>query len=374
MGIFDVSKESKKKLFEFFEEEIKLEEKLQTVFESTNEGILFLNKNNIITDLNKKMLEMSKYSKKKFIGKKITNLPKLFDPKKIIKVLKNKKPLELILRTKSNKELHTEFTVFLVKREGKLIGKTLIIRDITSKKKLQKLMFEKKEQKTINALRNKFFMRTSHELRTPLTPIIGYANVLKKELKGKNSKYAGKIVKNANQLKNLLNNIIMMTKIEAGDFNINIVKAEIKNLIKEAISEYEDKIHSKKITLLKKYKKMPKSKVDPVLLKQAIINLIDNSVNNTKNGKIIVTLDEDKKNIIIIIEDTGKGINPKMIKKIKKKTAQIYKKDTLKELHKGFGLGLIITNSIIELHKGKLTFKSRKGKKGTKVLIEIPKK
>ncbi len=228
-----------------------------------------------------------------------------------------------------------------------------------------------------NQLKSEFLANMSHEIRTPLNGIIGAADLLRKtDVSADQMKYLQVITNSGDTLLALINDILDISKIEAGELEINAEPVIVRDFIYEAMQGITPKANSKNIELLADYTgNVPKSiMADSVRLGQVIINLLGNAVKFVEAGHIAVYVEETvtQDNVVtlkISVEDTGIGIPEDKTQSIFDKFAQADATTTKK--YGGTGLGLAITHKLIELMGGTIGVKSEVGV-GTTFFFEIP--
>ncbi len=248
---------------------------------------------------------------------------------------------------------------------GQPIGVITVLRDITHDKELEEL-------------RESFLRTVSHELRTPLTSIIGFIELLFQGLAGnvttQQKEYLNIALKQSLYLKELINNLLDLSRIEAGkirmlysEINLHQLFLEVANTLKPIIKE---KPHH--ISLIISPTKL-KIIADIEKLRRILINLVSNAVKFTEEGSITlsVTEEEDDNSVIISIKDTGIGLTEEESEIIFDKFCQIDSSST--RAYEGLGLGLPIAKELVELHNGKIWVESEY-MKGADFKFKIPKK
>ena len=233
------------------------------------------------------------------------------------------------------------------------------------------------EAKEASEAKSKFLANMSHELRTPLNGIIGYADLLLEECEDEGNEMMTedltKISQSGSHLLSIINDILDMSKIEAGkmelfvsEFNVSELLNQIKNISQslnnknnnEISYELEDQITS--------------MKGDETRLRQCIINLVGNAVKFTENGKISVSIKSDhqsEEGLIIAVSDTGIGMTEEQRKKIFEDFAQADDETTAK--FGGTGLGLSITRNLVTMMQGTVEVTSTLNE-GSTFTINIP--
>lgn len=242
----------------------------------------------------------------------------------------------------------------------------------------QKDLYEAKENaETANKTKSAFLANMSHELRTPLNAIIGYSELMIEDLKGSAEKQIPDLKNIANSghhLLKLINDILDISKIEAGKIDLSLHETDIRKLIGETIESFRPSLQKNNNTLvINNDENLGYSVVDPLRLKQALMNLISNAVKFTENGAISinakhVTL-ENKTWITIEVADTGIGIPKEDIGKLFKPFQQTSTEVQMK--YGGTGLGLAISRRICQLMGGDINVESNVGT-GSTFTIWLP--
>ena len=225
--------------------------------------------------------------------------------------------------------------------------------------------------------KNSYFVNLSHELRTPLNVLHTTEQLITKlnkdgDLEEEKLDYYMSVMRRNNiRLLKLINNLIDISKMEDGKYNIVKKEVDIVYLVEEAALSLNEYIKENGITLI----------VDPEIeekiiscdaqdVERCIINLMSNAVKFTKAGGEITVLIEDLGDKVrIIVKDTGIGIKEENFESIFNRFNQLI--DANSEIKGGSGLGLTITKQIINLHNGKIYVKSKVGE-GSSFIIELP--
>jgi PAS domain S-box-containing protein len=250
--------------------------------------------------------------------------------------------------------------------------------DITEQKLAQEqLVRARDQQQEANKTKSEFLANMSHELRTPLNAIIGFAEIMKGEIFGKlgNSKYSdyvNSIYTSGRHLLDLINDILDLSKIEAGRFELQEEEIDLGDLLKSCYSLLAERARNEgQDFIFQLPDHIPVIYADSRRLKQILINLLTNAIKFTKmGGSVRLVLKSSPKNgLYIAVSDTGIGIKPEDIPKVFEKFSQI--DSTLARQHEGTGLGLPIARSLIEFHGGTLKLESVYGE-GTIVSLWLP--
>ncbi|WP_208440410.1 sensor histidine kinase [Bartonella raoultii] len=246
----------------------------------------------------------------------------------------------------------------------------------TEVEKLNKsLKAEKERAESANKAKSEFLANMSHELRTPLNAILGFSDIMLQSTFGplgsqRYKEYMHDIYNSGTHLLTLINDILDMSKIEAGRFTLDCKNTDLEPIISEAVRTLTPQAQEKNIAVTTNITPELHAEVDGRAMKQIFLNLISNAVKFTPSGgNIDVCAFKKKDNLIFKITDTGVGIPQSAIKKLGQPFEQV--ENQLTKSHTGSGLGLAISRSLLELHKGKLEITSKE-MKGTTVTIIMP--
>ena len=260
-------------------------------------------------------------------------------------------------------------------------------RDISDRKKaeeLEKNMNEKSrllyEATEYEILRTEFFANISHELRTPINVILSSLQLLNLKTNDTNEinwclnnykKYPEIMKQNCYRLIRLINNLIDVTKIDSGYFNLNLINTNIVNVVEDITLSIVDYTENKGISLIFDTEVEEKTLAcDPDKIERIILNLISNSLKFTEpGGSILVSILDEGQDLIISVKDTGIGISKNKQKIIFDRFIQVDK--SLARNREGSGIGLSLVKSLVELHNGTITVKSELNK-GSEFIIKLP--
>ncbi len=279
--------------------------------------------------------------------------------------------------TGEQKYIRCEGRCKIEKETGKVKALFGIMQDITEIKNHEKALREAKEAaETAYASKTRFLANMSHELRTPLNAIIGFSEMIQQQLLGpvgneRYLEYIGGIRESGEHLLNLINDILDMSKIEVGKYDLELETFNLSKLVQLAVHMIETRAHESGVKLIAD--KLPDSldiNADRRAIMQVLLNLLSNAVKFTpQDGKVEVSCSVSKNDIVIEITDTGVGIPKDKINLVTVPFEQV--SSAMTRGHEGSGLGLAITKDLVELHKGTLTIDSKVGV-GTKVAVTIP--
>lgn len=228
-----------------------------------------------------------------------------------------------------------------------------------------------------NRAKTKFLANMSHELRTPLNAIIGFSEIMREEMFGpigtdvyKN--YAADIHDSGRHLLSVIDDILDISKIEAGRYTLEESELDLNEVIAWSIELTRPKAQEKRLTICREVPPhTPHLKGDQRALRQILLNLLSNAIKFTpEDGAVHVGLeDHPEGGLTLYVRDNGAGIPPEKLKEVMEPFAQVG--DTTSREHGGTGLGLSITRSLAEMHGGSLTLESELGR-GTRVAVNLP--
>ncbi len=251
--------------------------------------------------------------------------------------------------------------------QDKVIELISINYDITDLKQIEEMLVNERDRAEASVrLKSAFLANMSHEIRTPLNAIVGFSsllasaeNVVEKEL------YNSLISHNNELLLNLINDIIDLSKIEAGYLELHQNWFNLTELLDECVAEYARLLPSG-VELLTSYPEHDALvELDKLRIKQILNNFLSNALKNTTRGHVEVFYEIDKHCVRIGVKDTGRGIPQNMLEKIFERFEKV---DSFAQ---GVGLGLSICKSIVDKMNGRIQVYSQLGL-GTTFIAELP--
>ena len=251
--------------------------------------------------------------------------------------------------------------------QDKVIELISINYDITDLKQIEEMLVNERDRaEASDRLKSAFLANMSHEIRTPLNAIVGFSsllasaeNVVEKEL------YNSLISHNNELLLNLINDIIDLSKIEAGYLELHQNGFNLTELLDECVAEYARLLPSG-VELLTSYPEHDALvELDKLRIKQILNNFLSNALKNTIRGYVEVFYEIDKHCVRIGVKDTGRGIPQNMLEKIFERFEKV---DSFAQ---GVGLGLSICKSIVDKMNGRIQVYSQLGL-GTTFIAELP--
>jgi signal transduction histidine kinase len=247
-------------------------------------------------------------------------------------------------------------------------------------RKNQELIKSKEIAESANRAKSQFLANISHELRTPLNAVIGFSDIIYKEMLGpienrKYVEYSKDINESGEHLLHIINDILDLSKAEAGKLDPVLREIGVKKTIDECITFVSKRAEDNNISIKMNIPdKLPNLVVDRVMFKRIISNLLSNSVKFTNSGgtitiSVTTKLSNRNENIFTItIEDTGIGMSKDDIELAFKSFVQL--DGGLTRKYEGTGLGLPLTKKLVELHGGNIELVSKVGE-GTKAVLKF---
>ncbi|MDP1991702.1 MAG: ATP-binding protein [Syntrophales bacterium] len=273
--------------------------------------------------------------------------------------------------------------------DGRAVGLLGVTRDISDRKRAEWLDQAKIAAEASNAAKSEFLSNMSHELRTPLNHIMGFTELILGEnfgdLNETQEEYLTDIYKSSEHLLSLVNQVLDVSKIEAGKLDLNRSAINLKKLLEQSLS-IMDKAAVRNIHVTTRIDQIPETIIaDELRVKQIVYNLLSNALKFTKDGGNICLgacmivrpemgipagIESLRNEVEVSVVDTGIGIRNEDIAKIFEPFSQL--ESSLSRKYPGTGLGLSLTRSLVEMHGGRIWVDSDGPGKGSSFRFTLP--
>lgn len=358
------------------------EKKYRIIIETANEGIWTLDASGRTNYVNSHMAQMLGCTEEEMQGMHLFDFMDAdarTEVETFLERLKkgSKEVHDFKLTKKDGTCLYTIFSTSpIFDAKGEYAGALGMFADITERKRAEELRIEKDRLEYASRAKSEFLASMSHELRTPLNSILGFSDLLKLETSGelneKQKHFVDNIYTSGQFLLNLINDILDLSKVEAGKIVLNKEKMPVPTTIDEAITLIKEKAAKHNINIYKEID--PELKfidADKQRVKQILFNLLSNAVKFSKESGGTVTISVKKEGDMadISVSDTGIGIKPESMGKLFQKFEQLER--GISEKYGGTGLGLAICKQLAELHGGSIWAESKYGE-GSTFTFTIP--
>jgi PAS domain S-box-containing protein len=340
---------------------------LNNLIQSSDDAIITLNLEGKILSWNEGARKILGYQPEEVIGKNVPFLAENEIKNYIHKILSGEevKVVELEREGKSKEKIPLLLTCSPIRdAENKIIGVSMILKDIT-------------ELKKVDQLKKEFLSKISHDLRTPLTPIYDHLSLLLSgklgEISAKQKEALTAISKQSEHLQDLIDTVIDLSHTEAGKpLELEKEPIFVEQLIKECLEAETPQFAAKNISLETNYQNAPLALTgDRKKLQRAIKNILDNALKFTPaGGKVTIITERENQGVKVTVADTGIGIEAKHLEKIFERFYQVDSSYT--RASRGIGMGLAIAKDIIEAHGGKIWAESQGLGKGSRFIFTLP--
>jgi len=363
------------------------EKKYRTIVENAAGGIYQIAPDGRILSANPSLARILGYKDAFELGAHIVDFGTLYaDPRDRLRYERELENLGFIRNFETGIKHRDGHTIWIAENarsvkddDGRLLYYEGSIEDITQRKQVEQQMKEAKLHSDLaNRAKSEFLANMSHELRTPLNAIIGFSEIIHNQAMGPVGlpayvEYAGDIQDSGRRLLTVINDILDISRIEAGDRQLNETLFSLKTVSDTCVSLLSSKAEAGRITVVNNlHRDMPRIIGEELAFKQMIMNLLSNAIKFTpQDGRVTIdcAYDGTGQDMHISVTDTGVGMDDKDIEKALAPFGQV--ESAFSRNNSGTGLGLTLVDSLIKMHEGRFELVSRKGI-GTTATIIIP--
>ena len=358
--------------------------KLSRAVEQSPASVVITNRDGTIEYVNPRFEKLTGYSIAEAIGNNPRILKTGMQDEKFYKnmwetVLSGNVWQGELCNRKKNGDLYWERALIAPVRNarGEITHFVAVKEDISeSRQAAEELRIAKEAAEAANRAKSDFLANMSHELRTPLNSVIGFSRVLAKgffgKLNEKQNEYVRYIEDSGNHLLGLINDILDLSKVEAGKMKLEVSPVVLKDLFHASIAMLKERAlkHNVQLSLHTDPGLGETIEADERKVKQILFNLLTNAVKFTpEGGSVTLTASQEADSLLVCVEDTGIGIKADEIGKLFSEFTQLESVYTKK--YEGTGLGLALTKRLVELHGGKIWVESEEGK-GSRFFFTLP--
>ena len=348
------------------------EEWYRGVFETVNDPIMTATLDGRITGVNRAFERALGYAREDIIGRHDSTLttPAVAEAsaERVQRAAGGEAlpPTEVIGVAKSGEHLPFEVRTALIRdHDGAPAGVVGIYRDIRQRKQTEEALERAKElAEEASRAKSNFLANMSHELRTPLNSIIGFTKLMLRRLDGeltsRQEAYVRSVFNSSTHLLTLINNVLDLSRIEAGKQELSVDDIDAAALIEDCLDSARSLAGFKELTLESTVPPgLPRLYADRVKIKQVLLNLLSNAVRYTPSGSIVVRVATDEEGMRFSVSDTGPGIPAAELERLFEPFHRARTAGTRDVA--GTGLGLAISRQFVELHGGRVSVQSREG-------------
>lgn len=368
-------KQAQEELLKARKETERLARRNATILQTTLDGFMMVNVQGHIVDVNPAYEDMLGYSRDELIGKHISDIEVLDDHKDVKNRIERIKQqgyerFVSIQRHKDGTPIDVEVSVSLMKFSDEEFS-FAFVRDITEQRQFEReLVMARDEAEQASNAKSHFLSRMSHELRTPMNAILGFSQLLElTDLSSQQESYLGEVIHAGNHLLELIDELLELSRIEAGKMDIKIAPVDVMQVTKQAIAFVQPLVSEMRLSITLDCN-AGMVEADSIRLKQVLVNLLDNATKfNRAGGEIKIRCKNQPGNRLrISITDSGEGIKQQDLDRL---FIPFERLDADQRGIAGTGIGLVLSNRIVELMHGSLGVTSEHGV-GSTFWVELP--
>lgn len=350
------------------------QEQLAEFFESAPLGLIRVDSEGTILEANRAQLETYGYEKEAYVGSNIADYA--VDPEAIAEALaklvsgESLSDFEAKFRTGTGTVRIVEINANALWEEGAFIHARFFTKDVTLLKEAEIAQAAKEQAERANQAKSEFLSRMSHELRTPMNAILGFGQLLEMDqLSESQRECVDHILKGGRHLLSLINEVLNISRIEAGTLSISLESVSLSESVAEAVDMVRPLAANRgmEITVIGEPMGI---RADRQRLQQVLINLLSNAVKyGRENGDIVVSMESQGGQGVVAIQDDGPGIPADMVDRVFIPFDRLGAEQSSVE---GTGLGLPHARSLAEAMQGRLYLDTDYAGQGARFVVELP--
>ena len=349
------------------------------IIRNMKDTLIVVDRSEKIRTVNRALLRLLGYTEAELVDQPF-NIISGGVPDEALKTKSAQATFETVYTAKDGREIPMSFSTGVLKNaEGQASGMIAVAQDITARKRQERELKEAKvAAEAANATKSQFLATMSHELRTPLNAIIGYTEMMQEEAEDNgHDEYVPdlkKVHSSAKHLLALINDVLDLSKIEAGKMDLYLETVEVNPLIEDVVSVVAPLVDKKANTLsVNLGPNLGSIHADVTKVRQSLFNLLSNASKFTERGTISLDVSrgwhDGRELFHFVVADTGIGMNKEQLGRMFQAFVQADASTTRK--FGGTGLGLVISRNFCQMMGGDITVESEEGK-GTKFTIVLP--
>ncbi|GAB5518158.1 MAG: hypothetical protein RhofKO_04090 [Rhodothermales bacterium] len=279
--------------------------------------------------------------------------------------------VELTMLAKSGEPVAVESAVSPVHNaSGAITHWVNVLRDLHESKRVEAERQAREQAEDMVRLKNTFINNMSHEIRTPLTAILGFTDVLRYEVGENAQEFVDVIEQSGERLLNTLTSILDLAKVESGTLELDIAPVDVAEAAREVMGRFHAHAYANGVTLNFTTDRLANfAAIDRAQLDQVFDNVVGNAIKFTAQGEVTVSVATEADQVVVRVRDTGIGIGEAFLPHVFDEFKQ--ESNGLARSYEGSGLGLTITQRLVQLMKGRIEVESTKGV-GTTFSIYFP--
>lgn len=361
---------------------------LSAIVEASDDAIVSKDLSGVVTSWNRGAERIFGYSAAEMIGTPITVLipsdRQGEEPKILERIRRGERVdhFQTVRVRKNGEHFDVSVTISPIKdATGRIVGASKIARDISVQKEAERALQRAKEWteaankrlQEVDRLKSEFLATMSHELRTPLNSIIGFSGILLQQIPGplnaEQVKQMTMVVNSARHLLSLINDLLDLSRIEAGRTELQWQEVDVAQVIEEVLKAQEPVAKQKQLTLEKRVGDLPVIETDRKRIYQVLLNLVSNALKFTHEGGVKVEARQKDGAVIVEVTDTGIGIAPDQLQNLFQAFRQV--EGSARRRYEGTGLGLYLCRKLLDLLGGEIRAESEPGK-GSRFSVRLP--